>query len=113
MTDQGMILPAGAVQQKAVVGLLVGAWKSYVNPAAIAVLEVFQTGNGWRIVAVLNVTDRDGYPIRQPMLGPFDTEAEADAALDDMIDALPFHLVTPVQRPDPTPPAPLGPSSAL
>ena len=95
-------LPAHARPTRQPVGILIGGYQVYINPATVALLEVWNVGNRFQVLATLGVTDRDGQPIRRPLSVTFDTEAEAGAEMDRIASEV-FAVASPIQRPAPDP----------
>jgi hypothetical protein len=100
MTD--LALPKSARPSRPSLGVLMGGWKCYVNPATVALLEVWNVGNAFQVMATLGVTDRDGAPIRRPVSEPFESEDAAGAEMDRIAGSL-FAVASPILRPAPDP----------
>ena len=86
-SPDGLALPATAQagRQRTVFGAMAGGWNCYVAPGSIVALDVWNAGSGFRVLATLSVTDRDGNPLRMPMSPVVETEADAHAAMDALV----------------------------
>lgn len=92
---------AASQVQRPVIGLLFGGWRTAVNPATIAYMEVWSTGNAFAVFATLTVTipGKEHTPAQMQLSPPFPTEAEAERALDEIASQTVWHLATPVLWP--------------
>lgn len=87
-------------QQRPVAGLMAGAWKSYVNPATIVMLRVFNVGNAYAVFATVATQLSDQTEHNVQMTDTFATEDEAGAEMDRLAGTL-WAVVEPVKRPTP------------